>query len=220
MMKKIIVLLILLSTILAGCATLPPPMPVKRKVGVYHYVKKGESLSQIAKMYHMGTEEIFYANRLSDKDKIYVGQLLFIPGVYPYRKSASSVRTGRIEDKFIWPLKNKVCSYFGSIKNRTKNKGIDIKAREGAIIVAAKSGTVTMAANNVRGYGKVIIIDHSRGYQTVYAYNSENLVKTGQFVVQDSPIARAGSTGRTEIPCLHFEIRENHQPCNPLNYLP
>ncbi|MEA3328412.1 MAG: LysM peptidoglycan-binding domain-containing protein, partial [Candidatus Omnitrophota bacterium] len=147
-MKNRFILLILLSMFLAGCATVPSPRPVARKIGIYHPVKKGETLSRIAKIYHLSAEEIARVNRLSDKNKIDIGQLLFIPGVYPYKKSStgrlqpSFFKTARIENRFIWPLKNKICSFFGSVKNGIKNKGVDIKAEEGTAIVAAKSGIV------------------------------------------------------------------------------
>ena len=101
-----------------------------------------------------------------------------------------------------------------------KNKGIDIAAKKNTIIVAARSGKISFVSDNLKGYGKIIIIDHPDNYQTVYAYNSENLATNRQFVMQDEPIAKVGSSGRAEFPCLHFEIRKDHRTHNPLDYLP
>ena len=72
----------------------------------------------------------------------------------------------------------------------------------------------------MKGYGKIIIIDHGDGYQSVYAYNSLNLVKNGDYVKQNQVIAKAGKGGRAVTPSLHFEIRKKDKPRNPFHYLP
>jgi murein DD-endopeptidase MepM/ murein hydrolase activator NlpD len=71
----------------------------------------------------------------------------------------------------------------------------------------------------LKGFGKTLIIDHNDGYETVYAYNSELLIKQGDSVRQNDCIARVGSSGRASGPMLHFEIRKGGQPQNPLSYL-
>ena len=101
-----------------------------------------------------------------------------------------------------------------------KNKGVDIRAREGTKIVASRSGRVNFVSNRLKGYGKTIIIDHLDGFQTVYAHNSQNLVDVNQRVSQGETIAKVGKTGRADKPTLHFEIRKNHKPQNPFYYLP
>jgi len=120
---------------------------------------------------------------------------------------------------FIWPVKGDVVVGFGTT-GKTKSKGIDIKTYESAPVLASKSGRIVYCDSRLKGFGNTIIIDHGGGLQTVYAYNSEILVKLGDAVEQGSVIAKAGSTGRSNGASLHFEVRKNSEPQNPLNYLP
>jgi len=220
-MKKIIFILSLIITLfLTGCATAPISPRVKKEAkGIYHHVNKGETLLQIARAYNVDEQQVARANRLSDIDKISVGQLLFIPETTASLKR-NIFRPTHKKENFIWPLKGRICSFYNTFQDEIKNKGIDIAAKKNTVIVAARSGKISFVSNNLKGYGKIIIIDHPDNHQTVYAYNSENLATTGQFVMQDEPIAKVGSSGRAEFPCLHFEIRKDHRAHNPLDYLP
>ena len=220
-MKKIIFILSLIITLfLTGCATVPIAPRVKKKAkGIYHHVNKGETLLQIARAYNVDEQQIARVNRLSDIDNISVGQLLFIPETSVSLKR-NIFRTTHKKENFVWPLKGRIYSFYDVSQNGIKNKGINIAAKKNTVIVAARSGKVSFVSDNLKGYGKVIIIDHPDNYQTVYAYNSENLATIGQFVMQDEPIAKVGSSGRAEFPCVYFEIRKDHRACNPLDYLP
>ena len=120
---------------------------------------------------------------------------------------------------FIWPVRGDVIVPFG-VNGKTRNKGIEIKTYEGAPVLAAKSGRVVYCDSRLKGFGNTVIIDHGEGLQTVYAYNSQILVKLGDSVEQGSVIAKAGSTGRASGASLHFEIRKNSEPQNPRYYLP
>jgi len=113
-----------------------------------------------------------------------------------------------------------VVSYFGATSNMAKNKGIDIAARQGAAVLASRGGKVTFTSERLKGYGKTVIIDHLDGFETVYAYNAQNLVDTNQRINQGDVIAKTGKTGRADRPMLHFEIRKKHKPQNPFYYLP
>ena len=120
---------------------------------------------------------------------------------------------------FVWPARGYIISGFGAKIDRVVNKGIDIKTDEGSIVRAARAGKVVYCDKRQRGFGETVIIDHGNGYQTVYAFNSEILVKTGDAVGQNDAIARSGATGRAIEPSLHFEIRRNGMPQNPMAYL-
>ncbi len=207
-----------LLSFFAGCAAIDyHPLPTKPKIsGVYHQVKKGETLWKISQAYKVSIGNIVAINKLSDMDKIDKEQLLFIP----YAENVLNIDVGKKDEAFIWPLKRKVIAFYGTKKNDIRQKGINIRGREGENIISAKSGKVSFCADYVKGYGKLIIIDHSENFQTIYAHNSQNLVKQGQKVKRGEIIAKVGSTGRVSTPQLHFEVRKNSHPKNPFYYLP
>ena len=212
-----ITLLIVLIITFSGCAGMGYIAP-PRTGGAYHKVRKGETLWRISKYYGVGIGDIASANRLPDKRKIYVGQLLFIPGGI---KQAAPPHSELLEEKsFIWPVKGTVVSFYGSIEDSVKNKGIDIKVRRGVSVRASRSGTISFLDENMKGFGKTVIIDHGDGFSTVYAHNAKILVGVGQKVTKKTIIAKAGDTGRARTPRLHFEIRKNKVPKNPFYYLP
>lgn len=213
-------ILVSLAVFLTGCGgaanhvTVPRP-PVREEVGgIYHKVQKGETLWRISKMYDADVETIASANRLPNTSQINEGQLLFIP------QQEIPSGSSKTNSNFIWPLKGKIISFFGNDKDGVKNKGIDIKARYGEAVAASRDGKVSLVDENMKGFGKTIIIDHEDGYSSVYAHNSEILVKSGQKVRQGTVIAKAGQTGRAESVRVHFEIRKKHIPQNPFYFLP
>jgi murein DD-endopeptidase MepM/ murein hydrolase activator NlpD len=120
---------------------------------------------------------------------------------------------------FIWPVKGTLTSGFG-FRSKSKHDGIDIGAPKGTKIVASADGKVIFSGWGPTGYGKIVIIKHSKKYVTVYAHNSKNFAKEGQVIKRGENIALVGSTGRSSGPHLHFELRVNRIPVNPLPYLP
>jgi septal ring factor EnvC (AmiA/AmiB activator) len=122
------------------------------------------------------------------------------------------------QELFAWPVRGSIITPFG-LNGASRSKGIDIRTREGSSVKAARSGRVVYCDPNMKGFGKTVIIDHGGGMQTVYAYNSEILVRVGDDVARGAVIAKAGSTGRAKEPSLHFEVRRNGEPQNPAYYL-
>lgn len=88
----------------------------------------------------------------------------------------------------------------------------------GTPVRASGRGTVS-SAGWLGAYGKTVIVDHGYGLQSLYAPNSEILVQPGQKVERGEVLARSGSTGRSTGPHIHFEVRENGNPVDPLKYL-
>lgn len=119
--------------------------------------------------------------------------------------------------RWIWPVKGKIISMFSNTD--TARKGIDIASGLGSDVYASNNGTVVYSGDGLRGYGELIIIKHSNNLLSAYAHNSKRLVKEGQSVKQGAVIAKTGK-GTDGKPLLHFEIRKNGQPVNPLSYLP
>jgi murein DD-endopeptidase MepM/ murein hydrolase activator NlpD len=209
--------------ILTGCASTRPLLELKENkpaAGVYYVVKRGDTIWRISKLYDLDVKDIIRANRLPDATKINVGQKLFIPSAREKIDYSKTTSPTSFSGTFTWPVAGKVISYFGSKKGRVSNKGIDIEAREGSKVVADDIGIVGFIDENMKGLGKTIIIDHENGFSTVYAHNSEILVKVGQKVKRNQPIARVGKTGRATKPYLHFQIRKGYEPQNPFYYLP
>jgi len=244
---KIIFLSTIISFILTGCAGMlgecPSPLQIltlkKNIKGVYHRVKKGQTLWRISKTYGVPLEEIVRINRIPDSRRIRAGQSIFIPGVASKKKVSTyrptykaKVSTKRrkttikepekipdlAKGDFIWPVKGRISSYYGERKGNF-HYGIDIATSRGREIRASKKGVVSFSGV-MRGYGNVVIIDHQNDFSTIYAHNHVNLVKEKDRVKQGEVIAKVGSTGRAKGNHLHFEIRKGTKAINPLFYLP
>lgn len=113
-----------------------------------------------------------------------------------------------------WPVKGRVISAFGS-----KNDGIDISVPEGTSVKAAENGVVIYSGNELAGFGNLVLVRHADGIVTAYAHNKSNAVAKGSKVKRGQVIAKSGRTGNTETPKLHFEVRKNSKPVNPIPYL-
>ena len=103
--------------------------------------------------------------------------------------------------------------------SNNNSKGIDIAGALGDPVTAAADGKVMYSGNGVRGLGNLIIVNHQNGFITAYAHNRTLLVKTGQDVKRGAKIAEIGQSDTTS-PRLHFEIRRQGTPVDPMQYLP
>ena len=116
-----------------------------------------------------------------------------------------------------WPANGVLIGKFAS--NSSLNKGIDIAGELGQPVFAASDGSVVYAGSGLRGYGELIIIKHSETYVSAYGHNRRLLVREGQQVKAGQAIAEMGSTGTDRVK-LHFEIRSQGKPVDPLQFLP
>lgn len=203
-------------------------------LGVHHTVQKGQTLFAIAQAYGIDIEVLRRANQIRDASKIKAGTQLWIPGAsrvhsIPKTTSPPSSKATRSAKKkptvrprkgiLIWPAKGTLTSGFGK-RNGRKHEGIDIAGPKGTPIYAAAAGKVVFSGWGPTGYGKMVIIKHRNHLTTVYAHNSKILVKKGIQVKQGQKICLMGSTGRSTGPHLHFEVRNDTEPKNPIKYLP
>ena len=115
----------------------------------------------------------------------------------------------------VWPAQGVVISNF----DEAKNKGVGIGGKAGDAVLAAADGRVVYAGAGLRGYGNLIILKHNNTYLTAYAHNQALLVKEDQTVKQGQKIAEMGSSDSDRVK-LHFEVRRNGKPVDPLSYLP
>jgi len=114
-----------------------------------------------------------------------------------------------------WPIQKRILKTF----TQTGYKGIDISGKIGQKVKSASSGKVVYSGSALKGYGNLLIIKHNYLYLSAYANNRRLLVKEGQWVKKGQVIAEVGLIGGKKA-SLHFEIRKNGKPVNPLNYLP
>ncbi|MDX2504328.1 MAG: peptidoglycan DD-metalloendopeptidase family protein [Gammaproteobacteria bacterium] len=133
--------------------------------------------------------------------------------VKKYNKTAQY--TGSKGLKWGWPVTGKVIQRYSPGSGK---KGIDISAAKGTLIKSAEAGKIVYSGQGLVGYGRLIIIKHNDTYLSAYAHNQSLLVNEGQLVKKGQNIARMGRSG-TDRYKLHFEIRKNGKPVNPMRYL-
>ena len=217
-------------------------LKIPNRKGIVYTIQKGDTVYRIAKRYNISREKIVAHNDIQ-KDKIYYGNDIFIPGVTralnnnqinndikedKVNRTASSNRSklknsGKGIMAFSWPVKGKITSSFGKRTDpftRTKkfHCGIDISCNEGTPVKASYDGKVIFSGWK-DGYGKVVILKHNKGYITVYAHNSENLVDVGDTIHKGKIIAYSGMTGAVTGAHLHYEIRKYLAPLDPVKML-
>jgi lipoprotein NlpD len=119
-----------------------------------------------------------------------------------------------------WPAAGPVLAQFvEAAPGKESNKGIDLSGKPGDPVLAAGAGVVSYVGSGLRGYGQLVVIRHNATYLSVYAHNSKILVKEKQTVEKGQKIAEVGSTD-TDRPKVHFEIRRQGKPVDPLKFLP
>jgi len=193
-------------------------------------VRKGDSLYALAKQYNVSARQLASINGLKSPYTIKPGQTLQLtatktdPAPTTTSKkttttsiSAASLPADNRKISWQWPVQGKLITTFKS--NNTGRKGIDIAGNEGKDIRAAASGKVVYSGNGLISYGNLLIIKHNRTYLSAYAHNRKLLVKEGETVKAGQKIAELGKTG-ADSARLHFEIRKNGKPVNPLKFLP
>lgn len=193
--------------------------------GAYHTVSQGENLEDIAEEYKVEPEAIaeYPGNDLAAPYALQVGQKLIIPGgEKPYVPRRVFAYNGNVPQgaqkgtgSFVWPMSGLITQIFWE-----GHRAIDIGAPEGTEIVACDSGYVALAQWSDVGYGRMALIDHGNGYQTLYAHMSAYYVEAGQSVAKGEAIGRCGSTGNATGPHLHLEVIKDDVRRNPFIYLP
>lgn len=218
--------------------------------GTYHRWSAGDGLNGVAKFFGVSPEVIieYPGNNLDAatigdwaSPNIEPGTWLVVPGgtrefvnwsapAIPLDnpKVAAVLGTGACEQVaagavgagvFIWPANNHFLSGY-DYHPEANHSGIDIDGDEGAPVYAADNGVVVYAGWNNWGYGNVVVINHSNGWQTLYAHLSVINVGCGQSVYQTNIIGAVGNTGKSSGPHLHFEMMYNGTKVNPHDYLP
>lgn len=122
--------------------------------------------------------------------------------------------------RFQWPLQGKLIARFGPLAPGKVNDGINIAAARGTPIHAAAAGVVAYAGDQIAVYGGLILIDHGGGWMSAYGHAAKIDVQRGQAVKAGEVIGLAGATGQVQSPQLHFQLRKNRIPVDPMKQLP
>lgn len=191
-----------------------------------HTVRSGETLYHIAEYYGVSPAALMEANDIHDPRDLRVGQIILIPGRYRSTAIGSADESGSGPERppppqhaFAWPISGGTLSSPFGIRHGVMHDGIDIAAPIGTPVMAADSGIVVYSGK-LRGYGNVVIIQHTDHFATVYGHDSVNRVSTGDRVTRGEIIGKVGDSGRTTGPNLHFEVRHDNLAYNPLIFLP
>lgn len=193
--------------------------------GISHVLKEGETLEDIALNYNVNIRKIIRVNRILDPNNIKKGTDIFVPGAEVTQAlSDKLIKASGIPPQFAWPCRrSRVSSRFGYRKDpftgrRAFHSGIDLAPGYGAVVNASMDGVVTYAGW-MGGYGKLVVIRHKGGYTTRYGHLSRILVRRNRRVRQRQRIGYVGNTGRSTGPHLHFEVRQNGKPLNPIRII-
>ena len=241
------VLMLCALVLLAGCANqsgsrAPVTDLNSASAGVArtYVIKPGDTLNKIARANGVDEPTLLRLNKLVNPNRLIVGQTLRLsegsePAAGTTRPSVTSKPEARPLDasnsssqlsetvtpasdagliSWGWPANGKVIQGFTQT-----TKGIDIAGNAGDAIEAAANGKVMYSGNGVRGLGNLIIVNHDNGFITAYAHNRTLLVKAGQDVKKGAKIAEMGQTDAASVR-LHFEVRRQGTPVDPLQYLP
>jgi len=209
----------------------------------YHVVEKGETLYSIAWAYGHDVRDVANWNNIRPPYTIYPKQNIRVKPVPKHVKRShatarppgksnltrkktsatpSAVSTNKKAKKSVkiswqWPTKGKIIGNY-SARDAGK-KGLDIAGKAGQHIYASAKGEIVYVGSGLRGYGKLIIIKHNETYFSAYAHNRRLYVKENQKVERGQHIADMGSDEADRV-MLHFEVRRNGKPVDPLSYLP
>lgn len=203
---------------------------------VKHIVKRGETLNYISNRYGVSKELLMQRNPLLRwlSDHLYVGQVVHVPIMDSTQRQADELKprknapqvasrqvTARVRGKLEWPVAGATITSGFGVRWGKAHKGVDLWSvtEEKTPIRAAQSGAVIEAGSTRSGYGRMVVIDHGDGLHTYYAHLRSILVTPGQQVETGDVVGYMGNTGDSTGYHLHFEVRQDNVPINPLPYL-
>ena len=204
-------------------ASIGQTIRVPNRKGTVHRIEEQENVLTISALYSVPVSSIKALNNLQPRHILVPGLELFIPNAKPVRLTKEMTNHYSLRGIFGSPLPGRITSGMGMRTHpvggfRGRHTGVDLAAREGALIAAAASGTVIQTGEG-ENIGSFVILSHKDSYTTLYGHCSQVLTAKGKTVKKGQIIAKVGSTGRVTGPHLHFEIRKSGVPQDPLKYL-
>ncbi len=246
---RLLIANLIIALLLVSCATGQQGQNRPGGPGWYT-VKLSDTLYSISWRYGLDSQQLAEWNQMNISDPIYPGQRLRLLKPHNFSTPAKSTQatvakqdskpvtpaaspskpvqskpvqsnTGKQPalpdpNKWIWPTAGKPLNTF--LASRLDRRGIRISGKQGQAVVAVAAGKVVYSGNGLAGYGNLIIIKHSDSYLSAYAYCKQRLVEEGMSVKAGKQIATMGE--RDNVALLHFEIRRNGNPVDPIKFLP
>ena len=183
-------------------------------------IKSGDTLYSIARNHKMDLRDLMRLNNIKNANeyKLFAGNSLKVQvlKMIPYSFNDDSILP---ESSFIWPYKGIIISGYGVTSDKLANRGVNILGDVGDKVVAADDGIVEYA-DDIRGFGTVIILKHKNGYNTSYAHLSKANVKLGDIVSKGEYIGNIGDTGMINKSELYFKISYQGRAIDPAKLLP
>ena len=208
-----------------------------------HIVRFGESVNLISQRYAVSAYQLAQLNNLDAPFELTVGERLQLPlsldfsildtGVPEGANSTVAVsvptQSSQPRKKFVvpklgasafnWPVEGKIITEFGPSARGVHNDGVNIAADMGAPVTASATGTVAFVGDNIKNFGKLVLVKHDGGIITAYAHLDSISVREGDILAAGDLIGNVGATGRVDHPQLHFEIRKSRQPIDPRSFI-
>ncbi len=194
----------------------------------HHTVGRGDTRFTISYLYGVPWSDIAVANGLAANAELQSGQKLLIPSVIaapvapaPPAGPAATPAPAVAPARFAWPLAGAVQrGFIPRTRSTDYHEGIDIRTPVGTAVRASAGGKVLFAGDEPRQFGKLVVVEHEGGWQSAYAFLSRITVKEGDSVGQGERLGLSGQTGRARGPELHYEMRRNNRPVDPVEQLP
>ena len=192
-------------------------IPFEQKVEFSSSLYKDQTTVKVKGVYGKRdiVAEVIKINGLENSRKVISEKITAEPKTQVVVKGTKEVPPKKGTGTFSMPTRGSLSSRFGS-RWGSRHEGIDLAAPIGTSVYAADGGVVIWAGTN-GAYGKLVKVDHGGGYVTYYGHLSKYFVEEGDKIYKGQKIAAVGNTGRSTGPHLHFEIRKNGTPVNPLN---
>jgi murein DD-endopeptidase MepM/ murein hydrolase activator NlpD len=211
-----------------------------------HIVQKNQNLYEISILHNVSLSALTRQNKIPAPYKVKAGQKLILPAERapikassegfqekPSMKFKEDVKKpqrryrklsqkdlekvpSRMGRKFLRPIKGKLISGFGPKGKGLYNDGVNILAPRGTLVRSAESGLVVYRGSDIKSYGNLVLVKHEGGWMSAYAHLEKVSVKKGQIVKGRTVIGHVGTSGFIKQPQLHFELRKNGKPVNPI----
>ena len=218
----------------SGAVTPSAPAAANGKLDAIYAVRQGDTLYSLSRRFEVPLDALATANGLAAPFALSLGQEIVIPKVVPTLEtptptlaSATAPATAPTAPQaaplplstggtFAWPIRGAIVSGYGQLIEGQRNDGINIAAPAGAPVRASADGEVVYKGDELAGYGNLLLVKHEDGWVSAYAHTGAILVEKGERVVKGQVVAKVGDTGAVDAPQLHFELRHDLRPQDPV----